>query len=77
MATHSSILAWRIPWPEEPGRLQFIGSQRVRQNGVANTFTSRFISRGEMSVETKNYNDYQQHNEKNYWNFPYFLMKLT
>ena len=29
MATHSSILAWRIPWPEEPGRLQSIGSQRA------------------------------------------------
>ena len=29
MATHSSILAWRIPWTEEPGRLQFIGSHRV------------------------------------------------
>ena len=29
MATHSSILAWRIPWTEEPGKLQFIGSQRV------------------------------------------------
>ena len=29
MATHSSILAWRIPWMEEPGRLQFIGSERV------------------------------------------------
>ena len=27
MATHSGILAWRIPWIEEPGRLQFIGSQ--------------------------------------------------
>ena len=32
MATHSSILAWRIPWTEEPGRLQFIGSQRVKHN---------------------------------------------
>ena len=30
MATHSSILAWRIPWTEEPGRLQSRGSQRVR-----------------------------------------------
>ena len=30
MATHSSILAWRIPWTEEPGGLQFMGSQRVR-----------------------------------------------
>ena len=29
MATHSSILAWKIPWTEEPGRLQFMGSQRV------------------------------------------------
>jgi len=27
MAIHSSILAWRIPWTEEPGRLQFMGSQ--------------------------------------------------
>ena len=32
MATHSSILAWRIPWTEEPGGLQFIGSQRARQD---------------------------------------------
>ena len=30
MATHSSLLAWRIPWTEEPGRLQSMGSQRVR-----------------------------------------------
>ena len=29
MATHSSILAWRIPWTEKPGGLQFMGSQRV------------------------------------------------
>ena len=29
MATHSSILAWKIPWMEEPGRLQSLGSQRV------------------------------------------------
>ena len=29
MATHSSILAWRIPWTEEPGRLQSLGSHRV------------------------------------------------
>ena len=32
MATHSSILAWRIPWTEEPGGLQFMGSQRVGQD---------------------------------------------
>ena len=29
MATHSSTLAWKIPWTEEPCRLQFMGSQRV------------------------------------------------
>ena len=32
-ATHSSIFAWRIPWTEEPARLQSIGSQRVIHNG--------------------------------------------
>ena len=32
MATHSSILAWRIPWIEEPGGLQSTGSQRVRHD---------------------------------------------
>ena len=38
MATHFSILAWRIPWTEEPGRLQSMGSQRVKHNGATNTF---------------------------------------
>ena len=32
MATHSSILAWEIPWAEEPGRLWSIGLQRVRHD---------------------------------------------
>ena len=32
MATHPSNLAWRIPWPEELGRLQFLESQRVRHD---------------------------------------------
>ena len=36
-AIHSSILAWRITWTEKPGRLQFVGSQRVRHNCVTNT----------------------------------------
>ena len=34
MTTHSSVMAWKIPWIEEPGRLQFMGSQRVRHNLV-------------------------------------------
>jgi len=33
MATHSSIPAWRIPWIEEPGGLQSMGSQKVRHDG--------------------------------------------
>ena len=32
MATYSSILTWKIPWTEEPGRLQSMGSQRVRRD---------------------------------------------
>ena len=31
MATHSSILAWKIPWREEPDRLESMGSQRIRR----------------------------------------------
>ena len=40
MATHSSFLAWRIPWREEPGELQSMGLQRVRDDWATNTFTS-------------------------------------
>ena len=36
MAAHSSILAWRILWTEEPGGLQFIGSQRVGYDWATN-----------------------------------------
>ena len=39
MATHSSILAWRSPWIEEPGRLQLMRSQRLGHDWVTNTFT--------------------------------------
>ena len=37
MATYSSVLAWRIPWTEEPGWLQSMGSQRVRHDWATNT----------------------------------------
>ena len=39
MATHTSILAWRIPWTEKPGGLQSMGSQRVRHDWATNIFT--------------------------------------
>ena len=38
MATYSNILAWRIPWTEEPGGLQTMGSQRVRHDWATNTY---------------------------------------
>ena len=45
MATHSSILAWRIPWTEEPLRLWSVGLQRVRHDWASNTLTFNcFIS---------------------------------
>ena len=44
MATHSSILAWRIPWTEEPGRLQSMGLQTIRHDWATNTFTFSDIS---------------------------------
>ena len=39
MATHSSILAWRVPWIEEPGGLQSTGSRRIWQHWVTKTLT--------------------------------------
>ena len=46
MATHSSILAWRIPWTEEPGRLQFMGSQRagLKQAPMHMTITLQYFN---------------------------------
>ena len=44
MATHSSMLAWRIPWTEEPGRLQSTGSQRAVPDKVTFTFTGSNIT---------------------------------
>ena len=39
MATHSSILAWRILWTEEPGGLQFMGSQRISHSPTTEQLT--------------------------------------
>ena len=46
MATHSSILAWRFPWTEEPGGLQSTGSQRVSTT----EHTLALYSKGQMGV---------------------------
>ena len=58
MATHSRILAWRIPWTEEPGGLQFMGLQRVRRNWAhvhtcgkeARYYTDKSMSTGKKST---------------------------
>ena len=44
MTTHSSILAWRIPWTEEPERLQSMGSQRVGHKCVTNNSLHFYFS---------------------------------
>ena len=49
MATHSSIIAWKIPWTEEPGRLQSMGSQRVKHD-LAHT-----LSPGPRKVEGESF----------------------
>ena len=49
MVTHSRILAWRIPWTEEPGGWQSMGSQRVRHNWSACTFSPIIFSIPERS----------------------------
>ena len=61
MATHSSILAWEIPWTEEPGRLHSMGLQRVRHNWLIHTFTIsassdilQFSLANLLSLHTKN-----------------------
>ena len=50
MATHSSILAWRIPWTEEPGRLPSLKSQRVSHNWMSNMIVDN-ANEFETSVE--------------------------
>ena len=43
MTTHSSILAWKIPWTEEPGGLQSMGSQRVRHDRLHARFVLTYV----------------------------------
>ena len=53
MATHSSILAWRIPWTEEPGELQSMGSQRVRCDWATITHSLLFYTFARKEVKVK------------------------
>ena len=50
IATHSSILTWRIPWTEEPGRLQYMGLQRVRNDWA---YEHTYTYKEEMQLEVE------------------------
>ena len=54
MTTHSNILTWRIPWTEEPGALQSMGSGRVRNEGATNTVFPEFKEKKEKSLRASN-----------------------
>ena len=45
MATHCSVLAWRIPWTEEPGGLQSTGSQRVRHDSTTKSSPKTWVGK--------------------------------
>ena len=53
MATHSSILTWRIPWTEEPGEIQSVGSHRVRHDRATNTLKEAEITQDPQSPHNK------------------------
>ena len=72
MASHSSILAWRIPWREEPDGLQSMRSQRVGYDGATNTLT--FIAHHKKKIEDKQ----QSNSEKpNTWSKRNYLVLKT
>ena len=76
MATHSSILAWRIPWTEEPGGLQSTGSQRVGHDSLY------WLLRSEQRDPTFSYNTFFIHNTgffvlcTLYWILPFRMWSL-
>ena len=63
MATHSSILAWRIPWTEAPGGLQTLGSQKVRLGGRDLAQTRRQVQK--LAKEIKEWPTEEEGNIKN------------
>ena len=73
---HSSTLAWRIQWIEEPGRLQSVVSQRVGHKWAANTFTFKRLSVVKSSVVLKVINHLKISNTKSEkkWKFPINLL---
>ena len=66
MATHSSILAWKIAWKEEPVRLQSMGSQRVRHDWATSLFVQTYLTWIPMNVELCDCLESLTHREKCY-----------
>ena len=67
MAIHTSILAWRIPWTEEPGGLQSLGLQRVGHDWATNIFTFKLALK---QVPKVFFGQETQEKEKTYENKP-------
>ena len=55
VATHSTILAWGIPWTKEPGALEFVGSKRVEHDRAINTFTKDYQKAGFLTLLGKSF----------------------
>ena len=66
MATHSSILAWRIPWTEAPGGLQFIGLQRVRQDWATNTLMFFHLSKYKNDTSCHGWSESASYHNQNF-----------
>ena len=62
MATHSSILAWKIPWTEEPGGLQFMELQRVGHDWATNTHSGPNVNLSAWGKNKENKTKYK-HND--------------
>ena len=78
VATHSSILAWRIPWTEKPGRLYSMESQRVRHDWVTNTHTHTHTHthRHLKKKQQKQSNPVNTASARRVcWAFPYFFLE--
>ena len=77
-ATHSSILAWRIPWSEKPGGLQSMGSQRIGNNWVNFTFPLGLTDL--IFLQSKGFSSLlQNHSSKAsiFWRSAFFMVQLT
>ena len=76
MATHPSIFAWRIPWAEEPGRLQSVGSQRVGRDWATNakkTFSQQSLWNQMPSLSSVKYS---RSKIINFTKINYYLIKM-